>query len=149
MSQSEQSPPERECSIKDTLEYLKESGGDYIKAKAELASLEAKEAADEGVKRALTGAILAFVALFSYILFLVTLTGVCSKLLEGKLKVVEQYVGIWPIVTFGLFLLHLLFVFIFLGKLKTLSKKALFTHTKAELEKDKQWLQQIKSKNVS
>lgn len=144
MLESEPSPPESEFTIKDTLDYLKESGSDYLRAKVELASIEAKEAASLGVKRAALVAQLAFVGLFSYILLLATLIGVGAKLLEGELSVIEGYVGTWPIVTFGLLLLHLLFVFIFLDKLKTASKKALFTHSKAELEKDKQWLQQIK-----
>ncbi len=149
MQESDPSPPEREFTIKDTLDYLKESGSDYLRAKAELASIEAKEAANEGVKRATLAGLLAFVSLFSYILLLATLIGVGTKLLEGKLSSVEECVGTWPIVTFGLLLLHLLFVFIFLDKLKTASKKVLFSHTKAEIEKDKQWLQQIKPNKES
>lgn len=147
MSNPEPSPEERAFSIKDTIDYLKDSSGEYLKAKAELASIEVKEATDEGIKRASLGAILAFFGLFSYILLLATLVGVGSKLLEGKLSSIEQHVGTWPIVTFGLLIIHLLVVFIFLDKLKTAGKKALFTHTKAELEKDKLWLQQLKSKN--
>ncbi|MEO1857243.1 MAG: phage holin family protein [Rubritalea sp.] len=144
MRQTEPSPPERDFTIKDTLDYLKESGSDYLRAKTELASIEAKEAANEAVKRAILGASLAFFGLFSYILLLTTLVGIFSELLEGKLSNLEQYVDTWPVVTFGFFLVHLLFVFIFLDKLKTTSKKTLFAHTKAEIEKDKQWLQQIK-----
>ena len=149
MPKSDQSPPEREFTIKDTLDYLKESGSDYLRAKAELASIEAKEAANEAVTRATLGAKLAFVAFFSHILLLATLIGVGCKLLEGKMSGVEEIVGTWPIVTFGFFLVHLLFVFIFLDKLKTASKKLLFSHTKAEIEKDKQWLQQIKTNTES
>ncbi len=149
MPQSDPSPPDREFTIKDTLDYLKESGSDYLRAKAELANIEAKEAANEGIKRATLGALLAFVGLFSYILLLATLIGVGSELLEGKLSSVEEIFGTWPIVTFGLFLVHLLFVFIFLDKLKTASKYVLFSHTKAEIEKDKQWLQQIKPNKES
>lgn len=147
MPNPELSPPERAFTIKDTIEYLKDSGGDYIKAKAELASIEVKEATDEGIKRASLGAILAFFGLFSYVLLLATLVGVGSKLLEGNLTSLEQHIGTWPIVTLGLLIIHLLFVFIFLDKLKTAGKKTLFTHTKAELEKDKLWLQQLKSKS--
>ena len=144
MPQSDPSPADREFTIKDTLDYLTESGSDYLRAKTELASIEAKEAANEGVKRAILGALLVFVGLFTYILLPATLIGVCSELLEGTLSNLEKFVGTWPIVTFGFFLVHLLFVFIFLDKLKTSSKKVLFPHTKAEIEKDKKWLQQIK-----
>jgi uncharacterized membrane protein YqjE len=146
---SDPSPPESEFTIKDTLDYLRESGSDYLRAKAELASIEAKEATNEAIKRATLGGLLAFVGIFSYILLLATLVGVGSELLEGKMSGLEKFVGTWPIVTFGLFLVHLLFVFIFLDKLKTSSKKVLFSHTKAEIEKDKQWLQQIKTNTES
>ncbi|MFC4994006.1 phage holin family protein [Rubritalea tangerina] len=145
---SDDTPPKHEFTLKDTLEYLKDSGADYMRAKAELASIEAKEAAEESAKRAAIGAKLAFAGLFSYILLLVTLIGACTNLLEGKMMVIgEQHIGTWPIVTFGFFLIHLLCVFIFLDKLKTASKKVLFEHTVAELEKDKKWLEQIKANN--
>lgn len=152
MPHPDTSPDEREITIKDTLNYLKEAGGDYMKSKAELAALEAKEAASEGVNKAVKAVLLIFFALFSYILLLATAIGVGSKLLAGKisfLATVEQHIGTWPIVSFALLLIHLLFVFIFLDKLKNSNKKDLFTHTKAELEKDKLWLQQIKAKNES
>ncbi|MGJ8673419.1 phage holin family protein [Rubritalea sp.] len=142
-------PQERDFSIKDTVNYLKEEGGAYVKTKVELASIEAKEAAEIAVKKASIGGVLAFFALFSYILLLVSLIGACSRLLEGKMHTVEQYVGTWPLVTFGFFIIHLLCVFIFLDKLKNVGKIVPFQHTLAELEKDKQWLQQIKSSKES
>ncbi|MFC5051493.1 phage holin family protein [Rubritalea spongiae] len=140
---------ERDISMKDTINYIKDEGGAYFKTKVELASIEAKEAAEITAKKAKFGGILVFFALFSYILLLVSLIGAFTKLLEGKVHTVEQYIGTWPIVTFGFLILHLLVVFIFLDKLKNVEKVTLFKHTLAELEKDKQWLQQIKSSNKS
>lgn len=142
-------PQERDFSIKDTIAYIKDEGGEYVRTKVELASLEAKEAGEITAKKATYGGVLVFFGLFSYILLLVTLIGAITKLLEGKIQVVEQYVGTWPIVTFGFLIIHLLVVFIYLDKLKSVGKVTLFKHTLAELEKDKQWLQQIKSSKES
>ena len=149
MQQSDPSQDESDFTIKDTLTYLKESGSEFVKAKAELAALEAKEAASDGIKTAINGAILLVLALFSYILLLASIVGVGAKLLEGNLPAVEQHIGTWPIITLALLLLHLLGVFIFLDKIKSAGKKAFFTLTKAELEKDKLWLQELKSKSKS
>lgn len=149
MQQPDHSPDESDFTVKDTLNYLKESGSEFVKAKAELAALEAKEAASEGVKKAINGVILLVLALFSYILLLASIIGAGSAILKGNLPAIEQHIGTWPIITLALLLLHLLGVFIFLDKLKNASKQAFFTLTKAELEKDKLWLQELKSKSKS
>lgn len=149
MQQPDHSQEESDFTIKDTLNYLKESGSEFVKAKAELAALEAKEAASEGAKKAINAVILLVLALFSYILLLASLIGVGAKLIEGQLPAVEQHIGTWPIITLALLLVHLLGVFIFLDKLKNAGKKTFFTLTKAELEKDKLWLQELKSKSKS
>ena len=85
MQQPDTPQDESDFTIKDTLNYLKESGSEFVKAKAELAALEAKEAASEGIKKAIYGAILLVLALFSYILLLVSIVGAGATLLEGKL----------------------------------------------------------------
>ena len=144
---SDPAPQERDFSIKDTVAYIKEEGAEYVKTKVELASIEAKEAAEITTRKAIAAGILAFFGILSYLLLIVSLIGACTKMLEGKMHNIEQHIGTWPIVTFGFFILHLLLVFIFLDKLKNAGKTPLFQHTLAELQKDKQWLQQIKSSN--
>lgn len=149
MQQPDPTPEDHDFTIKDTLHYLKSSSSEYVQAKLQLAAIEAKEAANAGVKTAVNAVILLVLALFSYALLLASIIGAGAKLLEGKIPALEQHIGTWPIITLALMLLHLLFVFVFLDKLKSAGKKAFFTHTKAEIEKDKLWLQQLKSSSKS
>lgn len=145
----EPAPDFREIKVTDTIAFLKESGGDYLKAKIELASIEAKEAAEVTARKVAAGIKLAFFAFFAYLLLLATLVGAGTQLLEGKINILEQHIGTWPVVTLGLFIVHLLLVVVFIDKLKAKSNEVLFAITKAELEKDKQWLQQLKANNES
>lgn len=133
-----------DITLSDTLAYLKDSGSDYLKAKAELAAIETKEAITHVSQKLSYGITIACFALFGYALLLATIIGAVSTWLEGKVEGLEKYVGTWPIVTFGLFLLHLLLVVIFLDKIKTKAHNACFAQTKAELKKDQLWLQQMK-----
>lgn len=149
MQPPDPSPEEQDFTIKDTLNYLKTSSSEYVQAKLQLAAIEAKEAANAGVKTAINAAILLVLALFSYMLLLASIIGAGSHLIKEKAPTLEQYIGTWPIITLGLLLLHILLVFIFVDKLKNAGKKAFFSHTKAELEKDKLWLQQLKSNSKS
>lgn len=125
--------------------FLKDSGVDYIKVKAELAGIEAKEAAQYGAKKATTGAIAAFFGFIAYLLLLATLIGAGSHYLEGKVPQAEKYIGTWPLVALALMIIHGLVAFIYVDKLKRKTNKEFFTLTKAELQKDKLWLQEMKS----
>lgn len=129
--------------------FLKDSGVDYLKVKAELAALEAKEAAQHGAKKAATGAIAAFFGFIAYLLFLATLIGAGSHYLEGKMPMAEKYVGTWPLVALVLVIIHAFVAFIYVDKLKRKTNKEFFTLTKAELQKDKLWLQEMKSNSES
>ncbi|SHJ82090.1 Putative Holin-X, holin superfamily III [Rubritalea squalenifaciens DSM 18772] len=136
-------------SIKDTVMFLKDSGVDYLKVKAELASLEAKEAAQYGVRKATIGAIGAFFGFIAYLLLLATVIGAGSHYLEGKVPQAEKYIGTWPLVALALLIIHALVAFICLDKLKRKTNQEFFTLTKAEIEKDKLWLQEMKSNSES
>lgn len=144
MPSSPPDTPDSDISISDTLAYLKESGSDYLKAKVELAAIETKEAIAYGSKKLCAILAAAFFAIAAYLLLLATIIGAVSTWLEGKVESIEKYIGTWPIVTFGLFLFHLLLVVIFLDKIKTKAREACFAQTKAELKKDQLWLQQMK-----
>ncbi|WP_018969264.1 phage holin family protein [Rubritalea marina] len=133
-------------SLKELIQFLKESSGNYLSAKSELASIEAKEAAEIMAHRVGLFIKLAFIGFFTYALFIAGLIGVVTKLLEGKLANVEQYVGTWPVAVFLVLLVHLLGLFILLDKVKSSQKKELFKYSKEELEKDKLWIQQMASK---
>lgn len=135
--------------IGDTVSFLAQSGGTYVKAKAELAAIEAKEAASQMGAKAAAGAKAAFFGVFAYIMLMATLIGVGTQLLQGHIPQLEEHVGTWPIVTTILFLLHIIIAVIFIDKLKKAGNTPLFTLTKSELEKDKQWLQEMKQNSGS
>lgn len=144
-------PPDdnTELDIKDTVSYLAQSGASYLKTKAELAAIEAQEAAAEIGKKAAAGSKAAFFGIFAYTLLIATLIGAGSNLLQGKIPQIEKYIGTWPIITGALFILHIIAAVIFIDKLRKAGKQPLFSLTKSELEKDKQWLQEMKHNSES
>lgn len=138
-----------ELDIKDTVSYLAQSGASYLKTKAELAAIEAKEAAAEIGQKASAGSKAAFFGIFAYALLIATIIGAGTRLIEGKIPQLEQYIGTWPIITAALFFLHIIIAVIFIDKLKKSGNNPLFPLTKSELEKDKQWLQEMKHNSES
>jgi len=139
----------REKDIKDTVSFIAQSSADYLKVKAELASIEAKEASSILGQKAAAGSKAAFFGIFAYLLLIVTLIGAGSNLLKGRLPQIEEYIGTWPIITTALFIIHILGAVIFIDKIKKLGSQPLFQLTKNELEKDKQWLQEMKNNKES
>jgi len=133
-------------SLAELIEFIKDSAGNYLIAKAELTSIEAKEAGEVMAERIGLFIKVAFVGFFTYILMLVALIGIGTKLLEGTMAPIEEHIGTWPIVALILLILHLLLLFIFIDKLKSSSRIELFKISKEELQKDKQWIQQIASR---
>ena len=113
---------------------------DFISARVELASIEAKEAAAFAASKASHGIILAVCAFFTWSLFLGGLTGlltpVASRWLEGKIDALPG----WAAVLFALAILHGLGALIFLGQLKKKPSTPLFELSRKEIEHDKQWL---------
>jgi|GEM_PF-1036702 len=124
----------------DTMNNLPKDISDFISARVELASIEAKEAAEFAASKATHGIILAVCAFFTWSLFLGGLTGllapVASRWLEGK---IDGLPG-WAAVLFALAVLHGLGALIFLGQLKKKPSTPLFELSRKEIEHDKQWL---------
>ena len=115
----------------------------YIAAKAELASIEAKEAATHAKKKLSIGLITAFIAFFTYALFLILSFGVISHYLGKYLQAYTKYLPQPYLIVLGMFLFHILILFIYLIRLGKKPKQDFFAVTKSELQKDKQWLQEM------
>lgn len=131
----------------ELLQFLKDSSGNYLCAKAELTGIEAKQAAEVLAQRVALFIKLAFVGFFAYAFFWVAVIGIASKLLEGKLATIEEHIGTWPVAVLLCFILHLLLVFIFIDKVKSSNMIELFKFSKEELKKDKLWIQQMSSRD--
>ncbi len=131
----------------EILQFLKNSSSNYLSAKAELTGIEAKQAAEILAQRIGLFIKLAFFGFFAYAFFWISVIGIASKLLEGKLPTIEEHIGTWPIVILMCFVLHLLLVFIFIDKVKSHNMIELFKFSKEELTKDKLWIQQMSSRD--
>lgn len=128
-------------SLKESLSFFKETAGEYISARKELLALEAQEAG-EVVKRKLTLlAAFAVAAFFAYGLFLMVLVGIGSILLKGRLGAISEANAEWLIMAALLLVLHIFAIMLLLMRLKE-KGESLFPMSKAELNKDKQWLEE-------
>ena len=122
---------------------LKSSLSSYLAARAELAAIEAQEAAKWAGTQAKLGGTGAFLLIFFYITFLAALIGILGGLLsqalpqEGALAAI----GGWPWIALGIALIHGIIAVILLKKAAKNKADRLFFHTRAELQKDKTWMQ--------
>jgi uncharacterized membrane protein YqjE len=137
---SPQNHPEEPSPWDPIKESLPNDLAGFIAARVELASIEAKEAAEFAANKATNGIVLATCAFFTWSLFLAGLTGLlapfASRWLEGKIDALPG----WAAVLFALAILHGLGALICLGQLKKKTASPLFELSRKEFEHDKQWL---------
>lgn len=133
-----------EPSVGETSGQMKEALSGFVAARLELASIEAKEAADFAVRKVVAGAILGISAFFVWLLVLAGLTGwlapVADRWLDGK---AGQLPG-WAAVLFTLAILHAIMAVVCLLLLKKKPSTPLFELSRQEIENDKQWLKENK-----
>ena len=139
-------PPEEDYPLRDNLKEADTMGNlpkdlsDFISARVELASIEAREAAEFATSKAVHGVILGVCAFFAWSLFLGGLTGlvapIANRWLEGKMDALPG----WAAVLFVFAILHGIGALIFLGRLKKKPSTPLFELSRKEIEHDKQWI---------
>jgi uncharacterized membrane protein YqjE len=124
---------------------LKDSSIGYMQAKTELAAIEAKEAATYAKKKISVGVIAAFFAVFSYAIFLFLAYGMILQYADEIISKISNITTLTE--SNAVILIMLLFNFflflIFLVKLSKKPQEELFSLTKSEFQKDKQWLAEI------
>jgi len=135
--------------LKQAAMSLKDSSLGYMQAKAELAAIEAKEAATFAKQKISVGIVTAFFGFFSYALFLILAYG---AILQFAGKYISQISNIITLndsnTVILLMMMSNLFLFlIYLVKLSKKPKEELFSLTKSEFQKDKQWLAEINQTN--
>lgn len=132
MSGDSQSPGDRPS--------LKSSLAGYLAARAELFSLEAKEAsqvASDKAKQGITGALLLIIG---YLCLLAALCGFLGAVVDRALSGGPFIVAGWACVSLVFALCHLALGRIYLKKASKRTGQELFPYTKAELQKDREWM---------
>lgn len=124
----------------ESSESIPKGISDFISARIELASIEAKEAAEFAAKKATHGVILAICAFFTWSLFLAGLTGILAPVADRWLEGNVDGLPGWAAVLFILALLHGIGALIFLGQLKKKPSSPFFELSLKEIQNDKQWL---------
>lgn len=137
-------PPEDSPGLGATSSQMKTALSGFLAARVELASIEAKEAAQFTAKKVVLGVILGISAFFIWALVLAGLTGVLAPIFEGWLTGKVNGLPGWAAALFALAIIHGIIALIALIGLKKKPASPLFELSRQEIENDKQWLQKNK-----
>jgi len=120
--------------------HLQQELAGFLSARAELASIEAKEAAEHTAKKIANAIILALCAFFTWSLLLASITGFLAPFANQWLGDKSDSIPGWALILLILGLLHGIAALLFFKKLKEKPATPLFELTLKEIELDKQWL---------
>jgi len=104
---------------------------DFIAARVELASIEAKEASEYAASKVTASISLAICGFFTWALLLAGFTGILAPMIDQAIGDPMGCIPSWAAVLLG---------YVFLGQLKKKPKSPLFELSRKEIEHDKQWL---------
>jgi len=135
-----------DMSLKDAVVLFKDSASSYVGARKELFTIEAKEAAEYSGRKVAALAVVALTGLFTWLLLMAAFVAALGYWFSTEMGMGGYG---WAVAALCLSLIHLMVLFVFLAKFKKKPESELFEMTKAELNKDKQWLQEAKFDNVS
>lgn len=113
---------------------------DFIAARVELASIEAKEASEYATSKVTAGISLAICGFFTWALLLAGFTGIFAPMVDQAIGDQMGSIPGWATVLLGFAILHGIGAYVFLGQLKKKPKSPLFELSRKEIEHDKQWL---------
>ena len=119
---------------------MKQAISSFLAARIELASIEAKEAAEVGIRKALFLLGAAAAALLGWLLLLASLTIVLGAFVDQWFASGVSWLSGYAVMLFIFASLHLLVAVIGLQIFKKKSGVALFELTRQEIQNDKQWL---------
>ena len=136
--------PEASGSEASTQTSFQQNVVNFLSARAELASIEATEAAEHVAKKLISGIALAFCAFFTWSLLLASLTGLLAPFIDQALGEKANQLPGWAIILLIWAILHGIAGYLFFSKLKKKPATPLFELSLKELELDKQWLKKNK-----
>ena len=121
---------------------------EHLRARAELLGIESREAAAFFARKSVLGLAAAGVTFSCYSLFLVATVSLLGRWLEGTWPRPFEGIG-WQVVALSFAALHLPLAFVLFSRLKRKSTAPLFEYTRAEFQKDRQWLDQNQNRSSS
>ncbi len=133
-----------EPTLGNTSAQLKTTLAEFLSARVELASIEAKEAASFAARKTIYGVILGICLFFAWSLTLAAITGILAPIATGWIDGQISWLPGWAAVLIGLAVIHGFFALIFLLCLKKKASSPLFELSRQEIENDKQWLKKNK-----
>lgn len=139
-SAEEEHPP----SPRKSAQALRRSLRDHLQARAALLGMEAEEAGKFLARRGALVVIAAIAVFFCYTLFLIAAVSLVGRWLEFSWPKTFDGIG-WQIAALVISFLHLLLALALVAKVKRKPSHPLFEFTRAEFEKDRQWLDQDKN----
>ena len=134
---------DKQGSAGESAQQFREGLGDHLKARAELLAIETREAGEVVARKGSLALVAATLLFFGYALILVTVVFLLGEWVES---LSDQLSGWgWQLTALTIGFLHFLFALALFRKLKRNRDLTLFEFTRAELNKDREWLN--KSKN--
>ncbi|HJM64124.1 MAG: hypothetical protein CMN05_03390 [Roseibacillus sp.] len=117
--------------------------GDHLKARAELLSIETREAGEVAARKGSLAIAAVVFLFFAYALVLATVVSLLGRWLES---LSSQFSGLgWQLAALAAGFLHFLVALALFRKLKQKRELNLFEFTRAEFNKDREWLNQSKT----
>jgi len=116
----------------------------HLQARAELLTIEAREAGQMAARKGIFGVLIIALLFFSYTLVLTGAVSLFGGWLEATWPKACKGIG-WQLSALAAGALHFLLALILFTKLKRKPGQALFEYTRAEFQKDRAWLNRSKN----
>ncbi len=117
--------------------------GDHLKARAELLAIESREAGEVIARKGVLAFLVTGALFFAYALLLVAAVALLGRWIAGQSEALTPF-G-WPLAAATLGFFHLIVGLILFKKLKCKPEQVLFEYTRAEIHKDRAWLDKAKT----
>ena len=128
----------------DSNHVIKNAVSEFVAARIELATIEAKEAAEFTIRKAISAVACAFCVFCVWMLLLAGLTGLLSGWAEKLMADQLPNTPGWAMVAFALALLHGIAAIVLVIILKKKPVTPLFELTRQEIQNDKAWAKNSK-----
>ncbi|MGB1873842.1 MAG: phage holin family protein [Akkermansiaceae bacterium] len=138
------SPEDFEHNQAEHPEHMTSALAQFLTARVELASIEAKEAASHASKKVAYGVALAISAFFVWSLLLSGVTGILAPIADQWLSDKADWLPGWAAIVLALAMIHGIVALVCFLKLRRPPATPLFELSRKEIENDKIWLKKDK-----